>query len=91
MCEFASRISDLSPLNTYLRSGSFEVVPLPYGPLENTPPTRFVPTPGVYAISMNLVTGVVLPPRWNDYLASFRQCQPIGRASWSIYIYRITR
>jgi hypothetical protein len=76
------------PVSHYLPIGSFEPIPLPYDP-EGQFPARYVPEPGVYAVSLNLVTGVVLPPAHEDYFARFRDLKPEGRAGWSIFIYRL--
>jgi hypothetical protein len=56
---------------------------------EESSPSRFVPGPGVYAVSANLLAGSVLPPGRQDYLAWFRGQEPEGRAGWSIGIYRV--
>jgi 4-amino-4-deoxy-L-arabinose transferase-like glycosyltransferase len=49
----------------------------------------FQPAPGTYAISVNLLTGVLLPSGHEDYLAKFRRRVPTARAGYSILIYVI--
>lgn len=50
---------------------------------------RYQPEAGVYAISVDLLTGLVLPKGQEDFLAAFRDRQPVGRAGYSILIYRV--
>jgi len=49
------------------------------------------PAPGIYAISANYLAGFLLPQGLNDYFAYFRGLRPIGRAGYSILIYRVTQ
>lgn len=50
---------------------------------------RFVPVPGYYAVSATLLTGQYFEPRYRDYFAVFRDSEPIGKAGYSIFIYRV--
>lgn len=50
---------------------------------------RYVPAPGYYAISANLLPGHFFQPRYRDYYAAFRSMQPIHRAGTSILVYHV--
>lgn len=76
------------PMAHYLPDGSFEEIPIPFD-MNQPAPDRFVPEPGVYAISANYVAGFVLPPARSDYFAWFREHRPMARAGWSMWIYRV--
>ncbi|MBZ5610305.1 MAG: hypothetical protein LAP38_18740 [Acidobacteriia bacterium] len=71
-----------------MRAGTFTEEVGPWNPTLTTA-RRLQPTPGVYAVSVNLVLGFVLPPGYQDYFAYFRERQPVGRAGYSIFIYRV--
>jgi hypothetical protein len=45
--------------------------------------------PGIYAVSVNFLTGFLAPPGYEDYLMCFRQRPPDGRAGYSILIYDV--
>jgi hypothetical protein len=75
------------PLEHFLPHG-FSNLAVPYE-INDALPARFVPEPGIYAISANLLTGAVLPPQHSDYFEWFRDRRPEGRAGWSIYIYNV--
>jgi hypothetical protein len=45
--------------------------------------------PGVYAISVSLLTGQFFQPKYRDFFAYFRGLKPFARAGNSIYIYRV--
>lgn len=49
----------------------------------------FQPTPGIYAISANLIAGQFFEPPYRDYYQAFRKMKPIGYAGYSIYIYEV--
>ncbi|MBL8229659.1 MAG: glycosyltransferase family 39 protein [Bryobacterales bacterium] len=50
---------------------------------------RYQPKPGYYAISGTLLTGQFFRPRYRDYFAEFRSRNPIAKAGYSIWIYRV--
>jgi hypothetical protein len=74
--------------NRYLPAGSWDIVPFP-GSTDSTLPRRLVPTPGFYAVSANALDGITYARGWEDYLATFRDRRPIGRAGYSIFIYEV--
>ncbi|MBI4908292.1 MAG: glycosyltransferase family 39 protein [Acidobacteria bacterium] len=49
----------------------------------------FQPSPGIYAISANLLGGQFFEPAYRDYFHAFRKMRPMGYAGYSIYIYRV--
>jgi hypothetical protein len=51
--------------------------------------SRLKPAPGFYAVSSNVMAGFLFPDAYQDYLACFRNRQPIGRAGYSIFIYEV--
>lgn len=51
----------------------------------------FRPTPGIYAISANLISGQFFEAPYRDYYRVFREAEPIAYAGYSIYIYRFPR
>jgi hypothetical protein len=51
--------------------------------------THLEPEPGYYAISVNLLPGHLFEQRYRDYYRAFRTLEPIGRAGYSILIYRV--
>jgi hypothetical protein len=51
--------------------------------------TRLAPGPGVYAISVNTLTGHFFSPAYRDYFAWFKAREPDGRAGWSIFLYQV--
>ena len=70
----------------YVRGGVLSPIEWP----ENAPPgTRFQPGPGLYAISVDSLTGLVAPPGLEDYFANFRNLSIAGRAGYSIFIYEV--
>ncbi len=50
---------------------------------------RFAPAPGYYAISATLLTGQFFPERFRGYFGAFLAREPIAKAGYSIFIYRI--
>jgi hypothetical protein len=50
---------------------------------------RIQPEPGYYAISATLLTGQFFEPKFRDYYQAFRQATPIGKAGYSIFIYKV--
>ena len=71
----------------YMYEGTLS--PQPW-PSELTPKgLRFQPEPGLYAISVNLLTGALMPDGHEDYLAEFRHRTPQGYAGYSILIYKV--
>lgn len=50
---------------------------------------RFAPEPGYYAISATLLTGQFFAERFRGYFGEFRNRQPVAKAGYSIFIYRI--
>ncbi|MBS1828408.1 MAG: hypothetical protein JST93_24085 [Acidobacteria bacterium] len=49
----------------------------------------YQPTPGLYAISANLVTGQFFDAAHRDFYKAFRGLTPIDYAGYSIYIFRV--
>jgi len=41
------------------------------------------------AISVNALMGFLAPVEYQDYLADFRDREPIGRAGYGIFIYEV--
>lgn len=50
---------------------------------------RLDPAPGYYAISATLLTGQLFETRFRDYFKVFREATPIGKAGYSIFIYKV--
>jgi hypothetical protein len=71
----------------HLREGS--VVPQPWPSDDSPAGTLFQPSPGVYAISVNVLSGFLFANGHEDYLTYFRQRPPDGRAGYSILIYNV--
>ncbi len=72
----------------YLKPGGWQPQPWPWGDgvvLER----RLQPLPGFYAVSVNPLTGFLSPPGYENYLACFRDSEPIGRAGYGILIYQV--
>jgi hypothetical protein len=72
----------------YLKPGSMDPQTLPASDsfaLER----RYRPQPGLYAVSVNFLTGFLFPRGYEDYLAYFRQRRPEARAGYSIFIYDV--
>lgn len=69
----------------YMQPGSLSPQPVP----PDASAAVFQPVRGTYAISVNLLTGVLLPSGHEDYLAEFRRRTPTARAGYSILIYVI--
>jgi hypothetical protein len=72
----------------YLKPGSMEPQTLP-APGNSALEHRYQPTPGLYAVSVNFLTGFLFPQGYEDYLAYFRRRLPDARAGYSILIYDI--
>jgi hypothetical protein len=70
----------------YLPHGTFAKPPVPISPDAGLP-RRFEPGPGVYAVSANMLDGIIFARGWEDYLAAFRDRRPIARAGYSIFLY----
>jgi hypothetical protein len=71
----------------YLKPGSMEPQTMPSADNPVLEPYR--PQPGIYAVSVNFLTGVVFPKGNEDYLLCFRRRAPDGRAGYSILIYQV--
>jgi hypothetical protein len=72
----------------YLKPGSMDPQTLPSAgntALEH----EYRSQPGIYAVSVNYLTGFLAPQGYEDYLADFRRRQPDGRAGYSILIYEV--
>jgi hypothetical protein len=69
-------------------TGVWESQEWPASP-DSMKPRVLTPFRGYYAISINALTGFLAPPGYEDYLADFRKRTPIGRAGYSILIYRV--
>ena len=78
----------LDPPERYLKPGSWLPQPWPSsaGAVRER---RLQPQPGFYAVSVNPLTGFLSAPGYEDYLACFRDREPIGRAGYGILIYEI--
>jgi len=49
----------------------------------------FEPEPGYYAISATLLTGQLFAPKYRDYFRKFRESEPIAKAGYSIFVYKV--
>ena len=72
----------------YIPENQLEIVPPPWN-AQWAQGAQFVPKPGVYAVSATLLTGQFFAQRYRDYYGRFRKMQPVARAGYSIYIYRV--
>jgi hypothetical protein len=72
----------------YLKLGSMDPQTLP-GPGEAALERHYRPEPGLYAVSVNFLTGFLFPQGYEDYLAYFRGRTPDARAGYSICIYDV--
>ncbi|MEP7366019.1 MAG: glycosyltransferase family 39 protein [Acidobacteriota bacterium] len=45
--------------------------------------------PGYYAVSATLLTGQLFQPKFRDYYKRFRDAEPIAKAGYSIFIYKV--
>jgi hypothetical protein len=72
----------------YIKPGSLEPQALP-SPADTALRRYYQPLPGIYAVSVNFLTGFLAPPGYEDYLTCFRQRPPDGRAGYSILIYDV--
>jgi len=70
----------------YMAAGSLQSMRIPK---EGDKVEPYVPTPGYYAISVNYLTGLMLPKGHEDFLAVFRAMPVHSRAGYSILIYRV--
>ncbi|MBN8732738.1 MAG: hypothetical protein J0L64_19525 [Acidobacteria bacterium] len=46
-------------------------------------------SPGYYAVSSSLLTGQLFEPRFRDYYQALRVRKPLGKAGYSIFIYKV--
>lgn len=60
----------------------------PWDP-ERMPSDVFQPSPGYYAVSVNMLPGHFFDERFRDYFRAFRGMKPLARAGHSILIYRV--
>jgi hypothetical protein len=65
-----------------------ELLAPPWGP-EQAGGVRFQPQPGYYAVSATLLPGYIFDPPFHDYFEAFRRMEPVGRAGYSIFVYKI--
>jgi hypothetical protein len=72
----------------YMKPGSLAPQALP-SPADTAMGHYYLPQPGIYAVSVNFLTGFLAPPGYEDYLRYFRQRPPDGRAGYSILIYYV--
>lgn len=72
----------------YLKLGSWEPQPWPWS-VDVARERRLQPLPGFYAVSVNPLTGFLAVAGYQDYLACFRDREPIGRAGYGILIYQV--
>jgi hypothetical protein len=70
-----------------LRPGT--IIPQPWPSDEPGAPRRYQPKPGYYAISVNVLTGFLFGKAHEDYLDYFLHAPIIGRAGYSILMYRV--
>jgi hypothetical protein len=54
-----------------------------------TGPERLALQPAVYAVGVNTLVGLGLPPRYRDYFAELRTRRPDARAGYGILIYSV--
>lgn len=73
----------------YLSEQVLETLAPPWNPDLVKGQTRLHPQPGYYAISATLLTGQLFSTPYRDYFAEFRHIEPIAKAGYSIFIYRI--
>jgi hypothetical protein len=71
----------------YMREGSLS--PQDWPSKDAKPGQHYQPTYGTYAISVNILTGLLLAPGYEDYMAEFRHRTPTARAGYSILIYTV--
>ena len=74
--------------HAYLDHQRVEMLPVP-GQEGHRGGTRFQPEPGYYAISATHLTGHRFEQRFQDYFADFRTMRPVGKAGYSIFVYRV--
>jgi hypothetical protein len=72
----------------YLKQGSLDPQPLP-SPGNSALVHYYNPQPGIYAVSVNYLTGFLFPAGYEDYLSYFRRRPPDARAGYSILIYDV--
>jgi hypothetical protein len=72
----------------YLKPGSWEPQPWPYA-VGVVPERCLRPASGIYAISVNALTGFLAPVEYENYFADFRDREPIGRAGYGIRVYEV--
>ena len=76
----------------YLKPGSLEPQALPSAPdtsIGHNLAHNYVPQPGIYAVSVNFLTGFLAPAGYEDYLKCFRERRPDARAGYSILIFHV--
>ena len=71
----------------YIRGGILS--PIAWPPEDAPPAAPYRPGPGLYAISVNALVGVVAPPGQEQYFAAFRPLSIKARAGYSIFIYEV--
>ena len=71
----------------YMPEGS--LAPQPWPSAATPSGQRYHPEPGIYAISANILTGLLMPAGQEDYLAEFRSRTPDAYAGYSILIYTV--
>lgn len=49
----------------------------------------YVPTPGYYAISANMLPGHFFPPEYREFFTHFKNRAPFARAGDAIYLYKV--
>jgi hypothetical protein len=72
----------------FARPGQFDVVPTPFC-MDCVDTTVYKPKPGIYAISVNMLLGFFWPPEYENYFQFFREREPVAKAGYSIFIYRV--
>jgi hypothetical protein len=78
----------LDPPGRYLKPGSWDPQLWPWRP-GIVSHRRLQPVPGFYAVSVNALAAFSAPPEFHDYLACFRDREPMGRAGYGILIYEV--
>jgi len=74
-------------LDRYCKPGQCINVPIPWG--QDAPVERYIPEPGWYAVSANLLPGHYFLPKYRDYFIEFHSRKPIAVAGGSMFIYHI--
>ena len=72
----------------YIPENRLEPIAPPWGSGAGKGP-RIDVKPGYYAVSATLLTGQLFEPKYRDYYKRFREMEPVGKAGYSIFIYKV--